>query len=149
MVVVPGISRTQQAVALPSRRRVAAPGAFNVPKEAQAPTEAAPAGAAALSGLLALQEAVETSAAAAAQDRAAQRHGEAVIGDLAALQLALLSGRPASAARLAAQAGAGPQAADPRLAAVLGAIRLRAEVELARAALRPGSDTENPSATRC
>ncbi len=71
--------------------------------------------------------------------------------DLKDLQIALLSGRAGDLSRLAARAGAGagPQAADPRLAAVIGAIRLRASVELARAALRPESDIKNPSATIC
>ena len=97
--------------------------------------------------MLALQEAGDTAAAAAAQDGAARRHGEAVMEDLKTLQLDLLSGRLPDLSGLAARAGVGPQAADPRLAAVIGAIRLRASVELARAALRPESDIKNPSAT--
>lgn len=148
MVVFPGITKTQAATALPGRRRVGVPGAFALPGEAQAPADPAPAGVAGLSGLLALQEAGDTAAADAAQDGAARRHGEAVMDDLKAMQLALLSGRDADLSGLAARAGAGPQAADPRLAAVIGAIRLRASVELARAALRPESDIKNPSATR-
>ena len=147
-MVVPGITRIQAAAVALSRRRTGAAGAFALPEEAQAPAESAPASAAALSGLLALQEAVDTTATTAAQDRAAHRHGEAMMQDLADLQLALLSGRPGDLAGMAARAGSGPQAADPRLAAVLGAIRLRASVELARAALRPESDTKNPSETR-
>ena len=147
-MVVPGITKTQAAAAAPGRRRVVASGAFALPGEALAPADSAPAGAAGLSGLLALQEAVDTAATAAAQDGAARRHGEAVMDDLKELQLALLSGRAGDLSGLAGRAGAGPQAADPRLAAVLGAIRLRASVELARAALRPESDTKNPSETR-
>ena len=148
MVVFPGITRTQAATALPGRRRIGTSGAFALPEEAQAPAEAAPIGVAGLSGLLALQEAGDTAATAAAQDGAARRHGEAVMEDLKTLQLALLSGGAGDLAGLAARAGAGPQAADPRLAAVIGAIRLRASVELARAALRPESDIKNPSGTR-
>lgn len=149
MVVFPGVTKTQTVTALPGRRRTGMPGAFALPGEAEAPAESAPAGAAGLSGLLALQEAVDTAATAAAQDGAAHRHGEAVMDDLKDLQIALLSGRAGDLSRLAAGAGAGPQAADPRLAAVIGAIRLRASVELARAALRLESDIKNPSATIC
>ncbi len=148
VVFFPGITKTQAATALPGRRRIGTHGAFVLPEEAQASAEAAPTGVAGLSGLLALQEAGDTAATAAAQDRAARRHGEAVMDDLKAVQLALLSGRAADLSGLAARAGAGPQAADPRLAAVIGAIRLRASVELARAALRLESDIKNPSATR-
>jgi len=148
MVVFPGITKTQTATTLPGRRRTGMPGTFALPGEAEAQAGSAPAGAAGLSGLLALQEAVDTAATAAAQDGAAHRHGETVMDDLKDLQIALLSGRAGDLSRLAARAGAGPQAADPRLAAVIGAIRLRASVELARAALRPESDIKNPSATR-
>lgn len=151
MVVFAGITKTQTATALPGRRRTGMPGAFALPGEAEAPAESALAGAAGLFGLLALQEAVDTAATAAAQDGAAHRHGEAVMDDLKDLQIALLSGRAGDLSRLAARAGAGAgrQAADPRLAAVIGAIRLRASVELARAALRLESDIKNPSATIC
>ncbi len=148
MVVFPGITKTQAAAALPGRRRVGTSGVFALPGEAQAPAESAPTGAVGLSGLLALQEAGDPAAAAAAQDGAARRHGEAVMEDLKDLQLALLSGRASDLSGLAARAGTGPQAADPRLTAVIGAIRLRASVELARAALRPESDSKNPSETR-
>ncbi len=148
MVVFPGVAKTVQAGALPGRRRVAASRAFALPDDAPVAGEAAVAGLPALHGLLALQEAAGEAPEAEAQDRAARRQGEATMRDLTALQIALLSGRPAAAARLAILASAGPQAADPRLAAVLGAIRLRAEVELARAVLRPGSYIENPSATK-
>jgi len=148
MVVFPGVAKTVQAGAVPGRRRVAASRAFALPEDAPAAGEAAVAGPAALQGLLALQEAAGEAPAAEAQDRAARRQGEAAMRDLTALQVALLSGRPAAAAQLAALASAGPQAADPGLAAVLGAIRLRAAVELARTALRPESYIENPSATK-
>jgi hypothetical protein len=148
MVVFPGINKTQAATALPGRRRVGTAGAFALPGEAHAPAELASGGVAGLPGLLALQEAGDTAATAAAQDKAACRHGEAVMDDLRELQLAMLSGGTCDLSGLAARAGAGPQAADPRLAAVIGAIRLRASVELARAAMRPESDIKNPSATR-
>lgn len=153
MVVFPGVAKTVQAGAAPGRRRVAASRAFALPEDAPAAGEAAVAGPATLHGLLALQEAAGEAPAAEAQDRAARRQGEAAMRDLTALQVALLSGRPAAAAHLAALASAGlasagPQAADPGLAAVLGAIRLRAAVELARTVLRPESRIENPSPTK-
>jgi len=148
MVVFPGVAKTVQAGAVPGRRRVAASRAFALPEDAPAAGEAAVAGPAALHGLLALQEAAGEAPGAEAQDRAARHQGDAAMRDLTALQIALLSGRPAAAAHLAALASAGPQAADPGLAAVLGAIRLRAAVELARTALRPESRIENPSATK-
>jgi len=149
MVVFPGAAKTVQAGAVPGRRRVAASRAFALPEDVPAAGEAAVAGPATLHGLLALQEAAGEAPGAEARDRAARCQGEATMRDLTALQAALLSSRPgAAASHLAALAGAGPQAANPRLAAVLGAIRLRAEVELARAALRPESYIENPSATK-
>ena len=115
------------------------------------PAAAGPAG---LGGLLALQEAAGPDAAGPAAgpdrvadraaDRAALAQGQAVMAELGRLQAEVLTGRPGGgAARLAACADAmasGPQAADPRLASVLGALRLRAAVEAARAGPRPPSD---------
>lgn len=92
---------------------------------------AAPQGVA----LLALQE----CAPAAERDARARRQGQALIEELAALQAGLLAGR-VDTARLRALAGmcAGEEAADPALAAAIGAIRLRARVELARLGLEDG-----------
>jgi hypothetical protein len=83
-----------------------------------------------LSGLLALQEAD----APVLRDRRAQRRGQDLLAALAALQRALLAGGdPADVlGRLASLATDLPSAVDPRLAAVLRAIGLRARVELAR-----------------
>jgi len=100
-----------------------APGAaLSAPAEAAAP--------ATLAGLLALQEA----AAPAPRDRAARRHGQVLLGGLAALQRALLGAGGAGAAldHLATLLAAAPPAEDPGLAALLDAIALRCRIELAR-----------------
>ncbi|HUZ65120.1 MAG TPA: flagellar assembly protein FliX [Acetobacteraceae bacterium] len=100
---------------------------------ALAATAAAPP--AALSGMLALQE-VEC---AGSGDRAARRHGQAILRELAHLQHALLSGGtdPAALARLADLASLLPEAADPGLAAAIRAVALRARIELARREINP------------
>ena len=71
-----------------------------------------------------------------ARDRAARRHGQAVLAGLTALQRALLEDGDqdgtASLHRLAALIADMPQADDPQLAALLDTIALRARVELAR-----------------
>jgi hypothetical protein len=73
-----------------------------------------------------------------ARDRAARRQGQAVLAGLTTLQRALLEdgnqgGDPAaSLKRLAALIADMPPASDPRLAALVGTIVLRARVELAR-----------------
>ena len=128
MVIIPGVAAAPPAAA--ARRRRLDGAGFALPEDAPAPAPAAAAALPAL-GLLAMQEAAGADAA----DRAARQQGEALVQELGALQLALLSGTPAAAGgRLASLARNPAQAADPRLAAVLGALRLRAEVELARAA---------------
>jgi Class II flagellar assembly regulator len=70
----------------------------------------------------------------ATRDRAARRHGQVVLTGLAAVQRALLEGGDTVAAleRLAGLVAEMPEAAEPRLAALLGMIVLRARVELAR-----------------
>jgi hypothetical protein len=70
----------------------------------------------------------------ATHDRTARRKGQVLLAGLAALQRALLGGGdPAEVVeRLARLLDDIPQAADPRLAALLGTIVLRARVELAR-----------------
>ena len=132
----------------PGRPRPARGGAggFRVadgPAAAGAPSAAAPAG---LSGLLAMQEAE----AGFVRDREARRHGDAVMAELAALQRELLGGEGGGGAltRLATLARHAPGAADPRLGAILRAVLVRAQVELARRdVLRHPGDTQNLSAT--
>lgn len=106
-------------------------GGFNVPdSQAQATDEAAPMVETSLDGMLALQEAQST----AVGDREARRQGQDILAELARLQRALLSGEDDSASleRLAALVENAPPAEDPRLQAVLDAVRLRARIEMAR-----------------
>jgi hypothetical protein len=117
-------------------RPAAAParhGGFRLPESPAAGRAAEAAPVAAALPLLALQEAGD----AAERDGRARRRGEAMLADLAALQLALLDGRDPAAilARLEALA-AGEAAADPRLAEILAEVRLRAKVEAARRGIR-------------
>lgn len=131
MVIIPGATPSAPAAAAP-RRRVRLGGGFDVPEGDDVPAPAAAAPAHALSGLLAMQEAAATRTG----DRAAQNHAETVMQELGSLQLEMLRGQAAGAAsRLAGLARATPHAFDPGLAAVLRAVRLRAEVEAARNAL--------------
>jgi hypothetical protein len=70
----------------------------------------------------------------AVHDREARRRGRVVLAGLAALQRALLDGGDLAGTveRLARLIEEMPEAAEPRLAALLGSIVLRARVELAR-----------------
>lgn len=80
-----------------------------------------------LGALLALQD----EAAAPRRDRAARRGGESVLGALTRLQATMLDGGgDLSGLREAIFRMTEP--ADPALAAIIAAIRLRARVELAR-----------------
>lgn len=115
-------------------------GGFSVSAAAAAPAGPGPASAAApaaaLAGLLALQETEPD----VMRDRAARRHGRAMLAALAAWQRALLGGPgseagtgPAAALeRLGTLLATMPPAADPALAAVLDGVALRCRVELAR-----------------
>lgn len=111
-------------------------GGFRAPGSAGPTTGMAGAAAAAapasLLGLLALQEG-ETDAA---RDRAARRHGEGLLKELAALQRGLLGSEeaPGALARLAELSGHMPEAADPGLAGAVRAVALRARIEIARGA---------------
>lgn len=98
---------------------------------ASAIQENQPAQSVLLSGMLALQE-VETGNV---QDKAARRHGIALLEALSQLQKALLLGLGDSEAEVEALAlltTETPEPADPGLAAALAAIRLRAKIELLR-----------------
>jgi len=83
-----------------------------------------------LEGVLALQGRLTKDE----MDRQARRHGQALLTALSVLQRSLLAGGNAgdARARLEALVGDVPAADDPRLAAILGTIRLRTRVELAR-----------------
>jgi hypothetical protein len=136
-IVAQGVSPAQRG-----RPRAGGPAfvAATDAQEAETTGPAARAGggiaAAAVSGLAALI-ALQEAEAAALRDREARRRGQALLAELAAVQRALLTsvtGQPdrASLHRLAALADQVPEAADPALAALVGAIAVRARVELAR-----------------
>jgi hypothetical protein len=82
-------------------------------------------------GVMLAAEALDREAAG---DQAARRQGQVVLGGLTALQRALLEGgdQQACLERLGALVAEMPPAVDPRLAALLGTIVLRARIELAR-----------------
>ena len=107
--------------------------AFELPDVARSSSAVVqrPDGLAALSGLLALQEA---EMVADAREREARRSGRMVLQALSSLQGALLGGGDpdASAAHLAATVAAMSESADPALRAILVTIKLRAMVELTR-----------------
>jgi len=132
MVAIEGIG-WRPATRVTGTPRQAAPG-FSVPADSpdasQAQETAAPE-AASLASVLTLQE----LGSEAAEDRAARRHGQSMLAELAALQRALLSDGQDDAAtldRLAELAAAVPRAADRQLAAMVSAIVVRVRVELAR-----------------
>ena len=116
-------------------------GDFTLPEGAQDQEEAAqavpqPAGLTGAACLLAAASMAGSTADSAAQaDSQAAGHGRALLGALAGLQLAAVSGGGGAQVRqtLADLARALPQAADPRLDEVLRAIAQRAAIELARA----------------
>lgn len=107
--------------------------AFDLPDVPRAPSTVAKRadGLVGLSGLLALQEAETVPEV---REREARRRGRAVLDALASLQGTLLGpGDPdAAAADLEAAVVTMSESADPALRAILGALRLRAMVELAR-----------------
>lgn len=112
----------------------AGPNGFSVAAGRPATTEAGlPVGstsAASMDAMLSLQEADPVFE----RDRSARRHGQAMLGALAALQRALLADGDTGSAltQLSRLAEELPEAADQTLARVLSAIRTRVEVEIAR-----------------
>lgn len=126
-MVVAGVSRSLPgAVAL---RRGGERGVFGVkPGRAERTDAAVATGGVAMISLLAMQEAESD----AQQDREARHHGEAVMDELVALQRALLGAPGGDAGRLADLLARPAQAADPHLAGLLRAVRLRGAIELAR-----------------
>ena len=110
--------------------------AFQVAEESSSGAEA-PAPLADVAGVsLGAMLAAEALDRRPARDRAARRHGQAVLAGLTTLQRALLGDNDQdctpSLQRLAALIADMPQADDPQLAAFLDTITLRARVELAR-----------------
>jgi len=92
--------------------------------------------------MLALQE----HTTAGTGDREARQHGRQLLEALADLQRALLSNGSGDALQhLAALADLPLPAADPALARVIVAIRLRARVEAARAEAAASRGTAKPS----
>jgi hypothetical protein len=115
-----------------SRRAPTSPG-FSVapePLNTGQATAAAPAHASSLASVLSLQE----FGGETLEDREARRHGHDMLAALSELQRALLGGASDAGGleRLAALAASVPRATDPRLAALVSAIVLRVQVELAR-----------------
>ena len=108
------------------RRFAPAEGGLDAPADVQ-PTEVAALG---LDGLLALQGMAQDSG----PNERARRHGTSMLRILSALQRALLNdGDPSAALReLADLSVTAPLAQDPGLVTVIGAVVLRARVELAR-----------------
>jgi Class II flagellar assembly regulator len=106
---------------------------FALPESSAAPADSAAVAGAAPASLLGAMLAVQEAEGDRVRNRAARRHGEAMLAELAALQRGLLGGRAEAALhRLAGLAEGLPEAADPGLAAALQAVALRARVELAR-----------------
>ncbi len=126
-MVVASVSRSApSAVAV---KRGGEKGVFGVkPGRAERTDAAVPTAGVAMISLLAMQEAESD----AQQDREARQHGEAVIDELVALQRALLGIGGAETGRLADLLTRPVAAADPHLAGLLRAVRLRAGIELAR-----------------
>jgi Class II flagellar assembly regulator len=131
MAAIEGIRRSG-ATRVGARARARTSADFTVPGETavagNALTEAAPA--AGLASMLALQElGGETP-----EDGEARRHGHDLLAALADLQRALLVGTDDMTAlqRLAELATSMPRATDRRLAAMVSAINVRVQVELAR-----------------
>jgi class II flagellar assembly regulator FliX len=134
---------------LPVRRPAVADSGFSVPGSVALPGHAetstirdAPAATGA-GAMLALQEHIGQAAGSAAElaDREARRHGQDLLEALAALQKELLAGggdAAVSLSRLSALADMISTAHDPALAQILGAIRLRARLEILRLSRGPG-----------
>ncbi len=134
--MLPAIRPTASTAASPPRASVArnGDGSFALPDAAEPAMAVAVGSSAGLaaSSLLGLQE---DEIAERVRDRAARRHGRAMLDGIAALQRTLLSPNDAAGAalrQLAALARAVPIAADPALRTLLADVTLRVQVELAR-----------------
>lgn len=132
MVKIVGLGSPHLPQARPVGRS-AAGGRFRVSVETgmEEAKDAAPVeGVSIAPSLLAVQESLE----AAERDARAKRRAEAMLDELGAVQLGLLSGRLSESrlAALASLAREGEKAADPKLAAIAAEVEVRAAVELAR-----------------
>lgn len=126
-VAQPAQTASQSGFVVPPDGTAAGPAAGTAATSAAQIAQAAPVGAALM---LALQE----GAAAGAGEREARRHGQELLAALAELQRALLSNGGGDALqRLALLTDMDLHATEPALAQVIGSIRLRARLELARA----------------
>ncbi len=128
---VSGVGRATAGGAGRARTAQAAGGFSLGTGAASGAGEAAAAVPVSLGSMLALQEA----GAEPVRDRAARRHGHAMLQLLAALQRAMLgggSGDEAELGRLAALSAEIPPTSDPGLRQAVAAIALRAAIELAR-----------------
>lgn len=140
MTGIYGIGGPSAHTAAP-RRRIAS--GFTLPpnlEPAEAPAEAelpVPVFAAAMGGLLGLQEQATATGTPAVGDREARRRGHGLLATLAELQRVLVGpGDPAAhrflTERLGGMVAAIPVAADPALHGIVMAIALRARIEMAR-----------------
>jgi hypothetical protein len=125
----------------------AAQGRFRLPGNgaAGAASEARDAGAAEGVSIAASLIALQETMLAAERDREARARADRMLEELAELQRGILGGR-LSAARLRELAALADQpgvAADGRLAEIVGAITLRARVELARLELAAAGGVAN------
>lgn len=117
-----------------SRAAGGAGGGFSISSGASPPPASSGIGASEAASLLGVMLALQEAGAERPRDRAARRHGEAMLVELRALQLALIEGGGGAAAleRLAELAEHLPEAAHPGLQANLSWLALRARIELAR-----------------
>lgn len=127
-MVVRGVTRP--AIGSPALRRRGVEGReFGVSADKSPALEGASApSTVTMTSLLSMQEAES----GLQQDREARRHGSAMVDELTDLQRALLSEGTPDLQQLAALAARPVTAADPGLAGLLQAVRLRAGIELAR-----------------
>lgn len=110
----------------------AAHGGFRLPSATEASPSAAAAPVLGALPLLAVQEAGD----ALERDRRARRQAEAALGDLSALQLALLDGADPGEILARLEALRFEAAADPALADIVAEVRLRVRIEAARRGIR-------------
>lgn len=137
MTTVDRLGGPQRNAAVGRERLARAPGArFALPEAAPAPVQTGSLAATAPASLVGAMVALQEAELRAARDRAARRHGETMLDELKALQVRLLGGgaAPDLLGRLATLAEMLPDAVDPKLAALVQAVALRAEIELARRA---------------